>query len=100
MCVWGDRASADGVLYNADIIIANGTIEQVGVGLVDPTPGVTIVIDATNKYITPGLVDLHRCEAASACTHAVLARVRQRRAADGKDAHGNECSGGLLSCMV
>ncbi len=46
-----------GILPNTDLLIQNGKIVQVGKNLSAPS-GVT-VIDATGKFVTPGLVDAH-----------------------------------------
>lgn len=45
-----------GFLDGADVLVMNGKIAQVGKGLT--APGVK-VIDATGKFVTPGLVDAH-----------------------------------------
>ncbi len=45
-------------IEDATILVKNGRIEAIGSGL--PVPGGTsLVVDATGKYVTPGLVDLH-----------------------------------------
>jgi imidazolonepropionase-like amidohydrolase len=44
-------------LDNADVLIVDGRISAVGMGL-QPAPGVR-VIDAKGRWITPGLIDIH-----------------------------------------
>ena len=46
-----------GTLQNTDILIQNGKITKIGKGLTAPS-GVR-VIDATGKYVTPGIIDCH-----------------------------------------
>jgi dihydroorotase-like cyclic amidohydrolase len=46
------------VRTNVDVLLLNGTISQIGVGLSAPYD---VLIDGSNKYLTAGLVDLHRC---------------------------------------
>ena len=42
---------------NADVLMRNGKIEAVGKGLALPEGGMSI--DATGKWITPGIIDVH-----------------------------------------
>jgi imidazolonepropionase-like amidohydrolase len=44
-------------LDNADVLIANGRIEAVGPGL--NAPAGARVIDASGRWVTPGLIDVH-----------------------------------------
>lgn len=46
-----------GTLQNTDILIQNGKIAKIGKGLTAPA-GVR-TIDATGKYVTPGIIDCH-----------------------------------------
>ena len=46
-----------GTLENTDILIQNGKIAKIGKGLTAPA-GVR-TIDATGKYVTPGIIDCH-----------------------------------------
>src|SRR3954470_3627724 len=46
-----------GTLENTDILIENGKITKIGKGL--NAPASARVIDATGKYVTPGIVDCH-----------------------------------------
>ena len=49
--------AAKGTLQNTDVLIQNGKIAKIGKGLTAPA-GVR-VIDATGKYVTPGIIDAH-----------------------------------------
>ncbi len=46
-----------GVLENADLLVRRGQVIRVGQGL--SAPSGAVVIDATGKHVTPGLVDPH-----------------------------------------
>ena len=46
-----------GTLENTDILIQNGKIAKIGKNIAAPA-GVR-VIDATGKYVTPGIIDCH-----------------------------------------
>ena len=46
-----------GTLENTDILIENGKITKIGKGL--NAPAGARVIDATGKYVTPGIIDCH-----------------------------------------
>lgn len=46
-----------GTITDGTIIIRDGKIAQIGSGLA--TPAGAVVIDATGKYVTPGLIDAH-----------------------------------------
>ena len=48
--------AANGTLQNTDILIKNGKISRIGKNL---TAGNAQVIDATGKYVTPGIFDAH-----------------------------------------
>ena len=52
--VW--TSDAAGKLENADVLVKNGKIVQVGKGLTDATAR---VIDGTGKHLTPGIIDEH-----------------------------------------
>ncbi|MCP3981903.1 MAG: amidohydrolase family protein [bacterium] len=47
----------DGKLDNADLIVRNGKIAEVGRGL--RAPGDAFIIDGEGKHVTPGLIDCH-----------------------------------------
>lgn len=47
----------DGIQENADILVENGIIERIGQGLSGPA-GIT-EIDASGKFVMPGIIDAH-----------------------------------------
>lgn len=53
--VWTNTAA--GRLEGAEVLIADGKVQAVGKGLLQP-PG-AIVIDATGMHVTPGIIDEH-----------------------------------------
>lgn len=46
-----------GIIENGDVLIRNGEIAEVGQGL--DAPAGAVVIDASGKHVTPGLIDPH-----------------------------------------
>ena len=52
--VW--TSENEGVLINTDVLVKNGKIDKIGAGLND---GSALVIDATGKHLTAGIVDEH-----------------------------------------
>ncbi|MCB0641599.1 MAG: amidohydrolase family protein, partial [Phaeodactylibacter sp.] len=52
--VWTNEA--EGILENADVLIQNGKIQQVGKNL---KANGAVEIDATGKHLTPGIIDEH-----------------------------------------
>ena len=67
-----------GVLQNSDLLVTDGKIAKIGKGLTLP-PGVR-VIDATGKFVTPGLIDEHShlaiSQGVNEGTHNVTSEVR------------------------
>ena len=66
-----------GVLTNTDVLVQNGKIVAIGKGLTPP-PGIA-VIDATGKFVTPGIIDAHSHIAEDATnegTDSITAEVR------------------------
>ncbi|MBK9153639.1 MAG: amidohydrolase [Chloracidobacterium sp.] len=59
--------AARGTLENTDILVQNGKIARIGKGLSAPA-GVR-TIDATGKYVTPGIIDAH--------SHAMLSSINE-----------------------
>lgn len=53
--VW--TSTNQGVLQNADVLIQNGKIVQVGIGI--KVPAGATVVDAKGKYVTAGIIDEH-----------------------------------------
>jgi imidazolonepropionase-like amidohydrolase len=56
--------ASHGTIENGDILIRNGKISEVGTGL--SAPRGARVVDATGKYVTPGIIDAHSHMAAAA----------------------------------
>jgi imidazolonepropionase-like amidohydrolase len=75
--VW--TSEIDGVLYNTDVLINNGTIKYIG-NVLDVVDQSTITIDGTGKHLTAGLIDEHSHIAISRGvnegSHSVTAEVR------------------------
>jgi len=73
--VWTNEK--EGILKNADVLIENGKIKAVGKNL---AAGNALVIDATGKHLSPGIVDEHSHIAGTGGinegTQAVTAEVR------------------------
>jgi len=68
-----------GVLANTDVLIRNGKIAAVGKGL--NAPATARVIDATGKYLMPGIIDCHShsmLDTINEGTLAVTSMVRTR----------------------
>jgi imidazolonepropionase-like amidohydrolase len=68
-----------GTLQNTDILIQNGKIAKIGKNLTAPN-GVR-VIDATGKYVTPGIIDCHShsmLDAINEGTFSVTSMTRTR----------------------
>lgn len=67
-----------GKLENADMLIRRGIIERIGKNIQPPKGAV--VIDATGKHVTPGIIDAHSHTAISGgvneSTQAITAEVR------------------------
>ncbi|MGI8544609.1 MAG: amidohydrolase family protein, partial [Aridibacter sp.] len=59
--------AAKGTLQNTDVLIRNGKIAQIGKNL--KAGNDAQIIDATGKYVTPGIIDCH--------SHAMLDAVNE-----------------------
>ena len=74
--IW--TCSKSGKLENADMLIRRGIIERIGKNI-EPPKG-AVVIDATGKHVTPGIIDAHSHTAISGgvneSTQAITAEVR------------------------
>ena len=68
----------EGILEGSDLLVRKGTIAEIGEHL-EPPSG-TVIIDASGKHITPGLIDAHSHMAVSGSvnepTQAISAEVR------------------------
>lgn len=69
-----------GTLQNTDILIQNGKIERIGKNLTAPA-GVR-VIDATGKYVTPGIIDCHSHTMLDAINEGVFSVTSMTRTRD------------------
>ncbi|MCB1026054.1 MAG: amidohydrolase, partial [Acidobacteria bacterium] len=70
--------AAKGTLQNTDILIRDGKISRIGKNL---SAGSATVIDATGKYVTPGIIDAHAhmmLDAINEGTYSVTSMVRTR----------------------
>jgi imidazolonepropionase-like amidohydrolase len=54
--IW--TSGAAGTLNNADLLVVDGKVKAVGPNLAN-VPAGALVIDATGKHVTPGLIDCH-----------------------------------------
>ncbi len=59
--VWTNES--DGILDNTDVLVIDGKIANIGENI--PYPENAVVIDATNKHLTSGIIDEHSHIAAS-----------------------------------
>lgn len=69
-----------GKLANADLLVSKGKIKQIGSNLTAPKDGV--VIDATGKQVTPGLIDCHSHTATSSVNEGGQAITAETRIED------------------
>ena len=73
--IW--TCSKSGVLFNTDILFRDGKIKKIGKDL--SKPAAAILIDGSEKHITPGLIDCHSHSAAFAInegTQSITSEVR------------------------
>lgn len=59
-----------GTLDNADVLMRDGKIERVGAGL--EAPQGAVVVDATGKFVTPGIIDAHSHMAATSINEGTV----------------------------
>jgi len=90
----------DGILSPGDLLVRDGKITQVGRNLVEPERAV--VVDATGKHITPGLIDAHSHIAikggGNEATHAVTSEVRIKDVINSDDINiYRQLAGGLTT---
>ncbi|MFM8909898.1 MAG: amidohydrolase, partial [Gemmatimonadota bacterium] len=69
-----------GRLENADLLVRAGKVAQVGRGLTAPRGAV--VVDATGKHVTPGLIDPHTHTGVSSVNESGFAIVPEVRMGD------------------
>jgi dihydroorotase-like cyclic amidohydrolase len=53
--VWTNEK--EGILADADVLISNGKIQQIGRNL--PVQDNALLVDGTGKHLTPGIIDEH-----------------------------------------
>ncbi|MEM7038526.1 MAG: amidohydrolase family protein, partial [Bacteroidota bacterium] len=98
--VWTN--TAQGILEDADVIIADGKVQDVGRGLRVP-PG-AVIVDGTGKHVTPGIIDEHSHIALSSVnegTHAVTAEVRMGDVIDAEDVNiYRQLAGGVTMAQL
>jgi len=90
--------SKSGILKNSDMLIRRGKIWKIGRDL--KAPEGALIIDATGKHVTPGLIDAHSHTAISGGvnegTQAVTAEVRVQDVINSRDISiYRELAGGL-----
>jgi imidazolonepropionase-like amidohydrolase len=100
--VWTNEA--DGILKNADVILKDGKILQVGKNLVKPK-GAVIEIDGTGKHLTSGIIDEHTHIAISAGVNeggqTVSAEVRIGDVVNSDDINiYRQLSGGVVAAQL
>ncbi len=95
--VW--TCEKDGILQNADVLIANGKISKIGKNLTDATAA---TVDATGKHITPGIIDEHShiavARGVNEGTQASSAEVRIGDVVDAEDIDIYRQLGGGVTC--
>lgn len=98
--VW--TQGAQGRIENADLLVRAGKVVQVGTGL--SAPSGAVVIDATGKHVTPGLIDPHTHAGVSSVNESGFAIVPEVQMGDVLT-HNNiwmyrQLAGGLTTQMV
>ncbi|MHC4682633.1 MAG: amidohydrolase, partial [Planctomycetota bacterium] len=100
--VW--TCGPNGILSSGDLLVRAGKIAQVGRNLTEPEGAV--VINATGKHLTPGLIDAHSHLAirggGNEATHAVTSEVRIEDVINSDDINiYRQLAGGLTtSCTL
>ena len=98
--IW--TSSDQGKLLNSDILFINGKVKKIGRDL--KTPKNVIVIDGTDKHITPGLIDCHSHSAAFSInegTQSITSEVRIQDVINSDDiAIYRELAGGLTIANI
>ncbi|MDX1493981.1 MAG: amidohydrolase family protein [Longimicrobiales bacterium] len=91
-----------GRLENADLLIRNGVVAEVGQNL--SAPSGAVVIDGTDKHVTPGLIDPHIHSGVSSVNESGFAIVPEVQMGD-VVTHNNiwmyrQLAGGLTTAMI
>ena len=91
-----------GTLENTDILIQNGKIARIGKGLTAPSGAQ--VIDATGKFVTPGIIDCHShsmLDAINEGTYSVTSMTRVQDVLNPRDvAIYRALAGGVTSANL
>ncbi|MEX1140074.1 MAG: amidohydrolase family protein [Bacteroidota bacterium] len=69
-----------GKLLNTDVLITRGKISQIGKNL--QVPSGAVVVDGTNKHVTPGMIDAHSHTAAASINEGGQAITPETRIED------------------
>lgn len=98
--VW--TQGAQGRLENADLLVQAGKVVRVGQKL--QAPAGAVVVDATGKHVTPGLIDPHTHSGVSAVNESGFAIVPEVQMGD-VITHNNiwfyrQLAGGLTTTMI
>ena len=98
--VW--TQGAQGRLENADLLVRAGKVVQVGKGLTAPSGAV--IVDATGKHVTPGLIDPHTHTGVSAVNESGFAIVPEVQMGDVLTLNNiwmyRQLAGGLTTQMI
>lgn len=91
-----------GRMENADLLIRDGLVAEVGMNL--QAPGGAVEIDGTGKHVTPGLIDPHIHSGVSSVNESGFAIVPEVRMGDVLT-HNNiwmyrQLAGGLTTAMI
>lgn len=91
-----------GRMENADVLVRNGRIVEVGRGL--SAPGGAVQIDGTGKHVTPGMIDPHIHSGVSSVNETGATIVPEVRMGD-VVTHNNiwmyrQLAGGLTTAMI
>lgn len=91
-----------GLMENADVLVRNGRIVEVGMNL--SAPGGAVEIDGTGKHVTPGMIDPHIHSGVSAVNETGATIVPEVQMGD-VITHNNiwmyrQMAGGLTTAMV
>jgi imidazolonepropionase-like amidohydrolase len=97
--VWTNEK--EGKLENTDVLIKNGKIAQIGKNLSEPGAK---VIDATGKFVTPGIIDEHSHIAAASINEGAQSVTSEVRIADNLNPEDiniyRQLSGGVTSSHI
>ncbi len=92
----------DGILENADMLVRDGVIAEIGSGLSAP-PG-AMVIDAAEMQMTPGLIDAHSHSAADSINEGSNSVTAEVNIGDVLDADSlalyRQLAGGLTAAQI